>query len=152
MKIHAFVPRAPTSIDLGAVTAKSTLCQHCESGAHAGHHTLASLTPQQAWIEITGLEALADCEEDLDNAKKAKRLRKTARELRELFSFAASSDSMRAAASTITAAETAAATSRFDRWLALTAAAKKCLAAHEDIGCSCDGCRGLREALAEVSR
>ncbi len=40
------------------------------------------LTPTQALIEATGLDLLADCEEDLDNARKAKRLRKMARDIR----------------------------------------------------------------------
>lgn len=83
MKPHLFVPRGGVGpVDHGAVTARSTLCDKCESGAHAAHHVSAALTPQQAIIEITGLELLADCEEDLDNAAKAKRLRKIAGELR----------------------------------------------------------------------
>lgn len=43
------------------------------------------LTKQQALTEALGLELLADCEEDLDNARKAKRLRKQARDLREKY-------------------------------------------------------------------
>ena len=41
-------------------------------------------TRESLWIEVTGLEALADCEEDLDNAAKAKRLRAKAKKLRAL--------------------------------------------------------------------